>query len=134
MLTNTSHLTSYIFFVPAYLSFFLLPLKDVSIACLLCLTTSALHHGRNCQDKIIQKIDKIVVRSVAGVYVLHSLLTMPIKPPIILMYLLGIVATLIYAQTGRHQELYETYHHWIHILSNIGICCYILARYKYLDY
>lgn len=127
------YLTSYLFLVPATWSFMLLPYKDVTYACILCTVTSINNHFHNCQDKHKQRIDQLIVRSVAAIYTLHSLYTMQFKPLTIPMYLLGILSIVLYIYTDRIEDGYK-YHYLIHVFSNIGILFYVFARYTYLTY
>lgn len=129
----SAYISSYLFLVPALWGFLLLPYKDVSFACILCAITSTNNHMNECQDKTKQKIDQIVVRTVATFYTLHSLYTMHFRPLTIPMYFLGALSTMLYIYTDKLEDGYK-YHYLIHVFSNLGIMFYICARYTYLNY
>lgn len=127
------YLSSYLFLIPALWSFMLLPYKDVGYACILCAITSTNNHINECTDEQKQKLDQLVVRTVAGAYTLHSLYTMHLKPLTIPMYLFGFLSISLYMYTYKIDDGYK-YHYLIHIFSNLGIMFYIFARYTYLSY
>lgn len=125
--------SSYLFLVPAFFSFILLPCKDVSYACIICAITSVNNHFYKCQDRGRQKIDQVIVRSVAGMYTLHALCTMQFRPFAIPMYFFGILSSITYIYTHKIRSGYN-YHYLIHIFSNLGIMFYVFARHTYLSY
>ena len=135
-MVNCASATSLLFLVPAIYAFYVLPTPDVGIACLICLFTSIVNHYNECKNKLWQSLDVTVVRAIATIYVLHTIITMRLKPFAILVYVLSALTVGIYLYLYKHHnsvDLY-TYHYLVHIFAITGVVAYIHARHKYLKY
>lgn len=111
--------TSLLFLLPALVAF-VYQIYDVAFACIACVITSLLYHSRP-HDSQLQKMDMIVVNSIAAMYTTHAVLLCCYQPRYVLTVLISFFTLYIYLKKRLS-------HQYVHVLSVTGILCYIWAR------
>lgn len=119
---NKAFTSSILFGFSGIIAFIYLPTIDVAMCCLLCMYTSLWNHSLNCADRVVQKIDQTIVRSVGFVYTIHSILILKNDW---LFYTLMFTTVLTIA---LYKHLSYDKHWLIHVSSNVGIVIYVFAR------
>ena len=94
---------------------------------LVCLATSVMYHGTRLPTW--RRVDMVVVNSIGSYYTICCLQDHGLQKTLaIWAYVLASGSLCIYAYQQRQSALYGEKHHWlIHVMSNAGLCCYVLA-------
>lgn len=114
--------SSCLFLLPLWLAF-LFEQETVALATLLCFVTSVANHC--CETPPLRTIDIIVVNLAGLCFTTDALLSLR-KAGYALVVLVG-AATLAYYAYTKLAKKADVYHAGVHVLSNVGICIYILA-------
>jgi hypothetical protein len=132
---NTCALTSFLFLIPATYAGLVLPNIDVMLACFMCFLTSFIYHGHGQNNDQLRLLDVLVVRLIALIYTVHTIISMRLQGYAVVMYLIGLTTLAWYVyMRANPNHVPDGLHCLVHVFAVCGIIIYIRGRSKYLAY
>ncbi len=123
---NRNFCSSFLFFLPAIYGYSI-DYYPVMVGSILCLLTSTSHHYYQSQHILLQKIDRIVVNSVAAYFIYDCITSIGYSFYANIMYVLVIATLICFFYITFNPNLYQKYYLLVHILAITGILFYIKA-------
>ena len=123
---NAAFWSSFLFLIPV---FFFNRYADVNIACCFCFITSLANHALHGKNSIIQRIDQMVVRSLACWYLLQCMLYLDAFSGL-KVYMFSLATFVLYICIKLNPWLYNPWHSFVHVLAICGIVCFLIERDK----
>lgn len=125
---NSSFYTSFLFLVPALYAHNVLKDNDVTIASITLTIVSALNHYYQCQNQRIQQLDRVAVRTIALVYLIHVFVNFHAKFCYAIMLFAVITGTFYaYIQVLSLGHVHEC-HYMLHFVAVFTVMLYIYGR------
>lgn len=122
-------ISSLFLFIPGIYAYYH-GVTDVFATSFLCTVTSVMHHGHECRDEALAKLDRICVRVISVAYVMHALFYLRPGMHVFLLVLVGITTSIMYAKFALFTESDTVHdmHVLIHACAVLGMIQYVNAR------
>lgn len=116
---NVNFFSSMLFIVPLLYGFYT-SFYTIIPYCIICLLSSLMYHYYNSENKIFGYIDKICVNSIAGGFILYTLLNTQLNVYSIITYIISLITISTYLYVCSDVKMWK-YYFLVHLFSNVGI-------------
>jgi hypothetical protein len=130
---NKNLCSSTLFIFPAIYAYLFPSCRELMIGSLICLIISVLNHYHKAEILFISYLDRLIVNTIAGYFILNCIIKIGNTFYANIMYFFAVLTMAIYYYTSIYNaELYRDYHCLVHIFAITGIMFCIKANKTYL--